>query len=54
VYHHGFEQTYLRLTFYCLLGFKLEPFFATAQAASKNDAPFKSDQERLKNNHLAS
>jgi hypothetical protein len=34
-------------------GFKLEPIFDAAPAASKNEAGFKSDQSRLKNNHLA-
>ena len=29
-------------------------FFANAPAASKNDAPFKSGQNRLENHHLAS
>ncbi len=33
--------------------FKLEPVFNTAPASSKNEAHFKSGQNRLKNNHLA-
>jgi hypothetical protein len=33
--------------------FKLEPIFDTAPAASKNKACFKSGQNQLKNNHLA-
>jgi len=33
--------------------FRLEPIYTTATAASKNDAPFKSGQNRLKNNHHA-
>ena len=34
--------------------FKAHPIFATAPAASENDACFKSDQHWLKNNHHAS
>ncbi len=33
--------------------FRLEPIFATAQAASKNDSCFKSGPKELKNDHLA-
>jgi len=33
--------------------FKLKPIYTSAQAAAKNNARFKSDQNRLKNNHLA-
>jgi hypothetical protein len=33
--------------------FKLNPRFATAPAASKNDTHYKSGQNILKNNHLA-
>ena len=35
-------------------GNRLEPIFATAPAASKNDAHFKSGQNQLENNHLES
>ncbi len=34
--------------------FRLKPIFTTAPAASKNDAHFKSGQNGLKNNHVAS
>ncbi len=34
--------------------FRLKPIYTTAPAASKNDAQFKSGQNRLENNHLAS
>jgi hypothetical protein len=33
--------------------FRLNPIFTTALAASKNDTPFKSGQNRLENNHPA-
>ena len=36
------------------LGFRLEPMFDTASAASKNDACFKSGQSWVVNDHLAS
>jgi hypothetical protein len=34
-------------------GFRLEPIFITAPAASKNDAQFKSGQNQLKNKQFA-
>jgi hypothetical protein len=34
-------------------GFRLEPIFNTAQAASKNTAQFKSGQNQPQNNHFA-
>ncbi len=37
-----------------LFHFKIKPIFATAPAASKNDAHYQSGQYWLKNNHLAS
>ncbi len=36
-----------------LMVVKLEPMFATAPAATRNDTCFKKGQNRLKNNHLA-
>jgi hypothetical protein len=33
--------------------FKLKPIFVAAQDAAKNDACYKSGQNLLKNNHLA-
>jgi len=43
-----------KLNFPMVARFRLQPIYATAPAASKNTAPFKSDQHQLKNNHLAS
>ncbi len=34
--------------------FRLEPIYTTAPTTSKNNAQFKSGQNRLKNNQLAS
>jgi hypothetical protein len=35
------------------LDFKLEPIFSTAPATSKNNSHYKTSQNSLKNNHLA-
>jgi len=43
-----------KLKFVMVVGFKFEPIFNTAPAVSKNDAYFKSSQNRLENNHIAS
>jgi len=39
---------------FVMVGFRLEPISTTALAASKNDARFKSDQNRLEKSHLIS
>jgi len=36
------------------IGFRLEPIYTAAPAASKTDSRLKSGQNRLKNNHIAS
>ncbi len=42
------------LYLFYLFNSRLKPSYTTAQAASKNDAGFKSGLNRPKNNHLAS
>ncbi len=45
---------FLQVKFACGSDFKLEPIFASAPVASRNDACFKNGPNFILNNHLAS
>jgi hypothetical protein len=47
------SRIWARYIYLWWFGFRLKPIFITAPAASKNNAQFKSSQNRLETNHFA-